>query len=52
MNEFLEDLKPKIDSLSIDFINTLREYSLIHFMKNFIINNICEKTNLKSTLTI
>ncbi len=48
MKEFLEDLNPKIDSLSIDFINTLRENdSLIHFMRNFIINNICEKTNLE-----
>ena len=34
MNELTENLEPKIASLPIDFINTLRENdSLIHFMK-------------------
>ena len=48
MNELTDNLEPKIASLPIDFINTLRENdSLIHFMKNFIINNICQKTNLE-----
>ena len=48
MNELTENLEPKIASLPIDFINTLRENdSLIHFMKNFIINYICQKTNLE-----
>tara|TARA_B100000524_G_C23617931_1_gene358618 strand:+ start:250 stop:987 length:738 start_codon:yes stop_codon:yes gene_type:complete len=48
MVEIIKDLDLKIDSLEIDFIKTLRENdSLIHFIRNFIINKICEKINLE-----
>lgn len=48
MEEIIRDLDLKIDSLAIDFIKTLRENdSLIHFIRNFIINKICEKINLE-----
>ena len=48
MNSFVEELELKINSLSINFINTLRENdSLIHFIRNFIINIICERRNIE-----
>ncbi len=47
MNSFVEELELKINSLSPNFINELRKNdSLVHFIRNFIINILCERNSL------
>ena len=48
MDDLLEDIDSRLKSLPDLFIESLRENdSLIHFVRNFIINILCEKKNVE-----
>jgi len=48
MNDLVEDINLRLESLPELFLVSLRENdSLIHFMRNFIINILCERKNIE-----